>query len=50
MSMIGMCSICGRPAASTCRLCGRLVCESCTDPVALVCRACSRREVPGRKK
>jgi len=41
MAMIGICSICGRPAASTCPLCGRLVCLQDSDPVTHVCRLCA---------
>ena len=41
MSMIGMCSICGRPAVTSCALCGRLVCPQDSDPVTRICRACA---------
>jgi hypothetical protein len=44
MSMIGICSICGRPANTTCPLCGRLVCLQDSDPVTHVCRACGGRQ------
>jgi len=44
MSMIGICSICGRPAATSCPLCGRLVCPQDSDPVTHVCRVCAGKQ------
>ncbi|MCU0852803.1 MAG: hypothetical protein MUC90_06080 [Thermoplasmata archaeon] len=46
MSMIGICSVCGRPATTTCALCGRLVCFQDSDPLTRVCKACA---VKGKK-
>lgn len=45
MSMIGICSLCGRPASTTCPLCGRLVCAQDSNPVTRVCRACAAKEM-----
>jgi len=45
MSMIGICSLCGRPASNTCPLCGRLVCAHDSNPVTKVCRACAAKEM-----
>lgn len=39
-SMIGICSLCGSPAVSTCRLCGRLVCEEHYDSRTGICADC----------
>jgi hypothetical protein len=44
MSMIGMCSICGRPAVTSCPLCGRLICAQDSDPVTKVCRGCAGKQ------
>jgi len=43
--MLGMCSLCGRPATSTCTLCGRLVCSQDMNPVTRVCRVCAARQM-----
>lgn len=44
MAMVGMCSICGRPATGTCPLCGRLVCRACSHSTTGVCRACEGKQ------
>jgi hypothetical protein len=45
MSMIGICSLCGRPASTTCPICGRLVCAQDSNPVTRVCRACAAKDM-----
>lgn len=45
MSMIGLCSICGKPAVTTCPICGRLVCSQDSDPVTHVCRSCAPKQM-----
>ncbi len=44
MTMVGICSVCGRPAGSTCPLCGRLVCRACSDPGTGVCTGCRAKQ------
>ena len=45
MTMVGICSLCGRPATATCALCGRLVCSQDMNPVTRVCRACAAKQL-----
>ncbi|MCG2825611.1 MAG: hypothetical protein L6265_03330 [Thermoplasmatales archaeon] len=40
MKMLGICSICGRPANYTCSMCGGFICPNCYDFSTGVCIKC----------
>ena len=44
MTMVGICSICGAPATSTCRMCGKLFCSRCIDRESGVCVRCHHKK------
>ncbi|MHC1708813.1 MAG: hypothetical protein AB9819_00155 [Methanomassiliicoccales archaeon] len=41
MEVLGLCSICSRPARYSCTMCGRLVCPSHYDKHGRLCDQCS---------
>ena len=57
MEVLGLCSICSRPARYSCSMCGRLVCPQHYDKHSRLCDQCSpvhgdehmRRDMPDRR-
>lgn len=42
MDVVGLCSVCGKPAKNSCKMCGRIFCDDHFDKKLGICNSCKR--------